>query len=541
MIVRSVEMVGFMPYAEPTRVALEPTGLTLVTGANGEGKSSILEAVAWAHYGKTLRGADPHGEAPCQVSVRTERHSILRRRYSGNNHFRWRNWDEEDVVFESATHAQKALLTQVMPFSVWRRACVMSSADASSFMGGADAERKRLIEGMFDLDVFDRALALAREDLATDVEAVRDRLAAVDGCRIAHRAALDELARLRERVDGAAVADARLSAARRALAEAKRVAVLAQASRDGAVGRFAEARSAAAVSRSVLDAARARLRAASSGTCSACGQPVAEAALVAAAGAEAAAALAHAELSSALGVHERLAGDAAGGDVATEGVLHRAEVEYDAARAAAALVGEIEKLAAGAADRSKLAAARLLDVVNEHAAACLRASVRRGAVDVLGVRGVRSRILDRVLVGLQDVANSWLERLHPDARLALSSQSELRDGRVVDKISAEIDGMGGGRGYWAASGGERRRVDLAVTLAFCDAAAAVAVGGAGSTLWLDEVVDNLDADGLGRVAEVLRDLARERHVVVISHSTDLIAALAPDRHLHVAGGQVVER
>ena len=58
-------------------------------------------------------------------------------------------------------------------------------------------------------------------------------------------------------------------------------------------------------------------------------------------------------------------------------------------------------------------------------------------------------------------------------------------------------------------------------------------------LLLDEPTENLDADQRARLTTVIRDYARDRTCVVISHDTDFIAAVA-DRILVLEDGRIAQ-
>jgi DNA repair exonuclease SbcCD ATPase subunit len=160
------------------------------------------------------------------------------------------------------------------------------------------------------------------------------------------------------------------------------------------------------------------------------------------------------------------------------------------------------------------------------------------AEQVLGLRGVRAHVLGKALGGIEQVANGWLARIAgPGLRLHLSAYTEKKTGGVSDAISLEVDGAGGGHGYRGASGGERRRCDIALLLALAEVAGA-AHGLKPGLILFDEVFDALDDDGVDTVCEVLGELAATRQVVVISHNDRLVARLPKRLHLRVNQGVV---
>jgi DNA repair exonuclease SbcCD ATPase subunit len=150
--------------------------------------------------------------------------------------------------------------------------------------------------------------------------------------------------------------------------------------------------------------------------------------------------------------------------------------------------------------------------------------------EVLGLRGVRSSMLAKLLGSLENAANSWLERVAGKGmRLELKSYSENKSGGVSDAISLQVHGAGQGHGYQACSGGERRRIDIALLLAFA---------GKG-TLFLDECLDALDIAGIEAVASVCEDLAAERCVVLITHNEELSARIKHVDHWKIADGALL--
>lgn len=155
--------------------------------------------------------------------------------------------------------------------------------------------------------------------------------------------------------------------------------------------------------------------------------------------------------------------------------------------------------------------------------------------DALGLKGIRAQVLGHALEGIQAVANLWLDRIcGAGLSLKLLPYSEKKTGGVTDSISLQITGAGAGE-YLGASGGERRRLDVALLLALAEISRAAA-GREPGTLFCDEVFDALDQDGQAEVADVLRELARDRAIIVITHSSDLARMLRPDLYLEAEGG-----
>lgn len=555
MRIRSIAVRGFMGH-DDAAVQLPDSGLVVVTGANGGGKSALMEAVAVAFWGKTLRGTDPwRDKSPGEVVVVTDEVVAHRRVAAGGG--KKLDWSPcgaqvDSVKYETTAKAQAALETYVRDFELWRRTHVFSSQDAANFTMATDSERKALLENLLGLGVFDRAAARAAVERAAardDEKRARASLEAAEAVLVAREETLSRLKQapmepelpkpdsawdaalsgvLHEKI-------AKLSFDIAELVAARREAVLRS------LDRVKAARSELVDAQVVFkEAGRAHSRCVS-GACPTCGQawPGSD---------DADALLARVEVVQAEVVEAQEA------LLAVEGLARDEEAEIEAAAANlradhARALRELEHLErAKAADEQwqamdkarvarNLQRARLLAEVQVDASVAANDVARsRAIVDrtaraalvadlackVLGVQGVRAAVLGSALEGLEEVANFWLNRVgKPGMRVQVRPCTERKSGAVVEAISLEVLGAGGGRGYKAASGGERRRVDAALLLALAEVASA-ASGAPPGTLWLDEVFDALDEDGVDAVADALGDLARDRAVVLITHS-DLIA------------------
>lgn len=534
----------FMSTTDEQEVVFPPTGVVLVTGQNGSGKSTLVEAVSFAGWGKTLRGTDPkRAREAGLVSMDTAVGLNVDRRWGdgGRGELSVSLAGEPEWVFENNTKAQEHVTGVLGEWDTWRRSCAFSATDDLSFATATDAERKRLLEAILDLGRMDRAL---------------------DRCRADAKAAAGDLTRAQRATQDASIS---LSAARGSLAQLE--AMAAAMAPEGVVGemtaQLAELEVASAAAWADLDAANRALTAASVAhasseaeafaarslvdamrkhtSCPTCAQdwPDAEAraarlreAEVALAAAEAAVvprptrdAVVAAQDAYALAKSARDGQAVAVRQLQAAQAAHaRALQEVEQRRADAAALGDALEVASAAERGALVSVAHFREVDN-----------------VLGTRGARAHMLHDALGTLEQCANRWLDlvaRTDAPLSLRLSPYTEKKSGGTSDAIGLEVTGAGGGRGYRAASGGERRRIDCALMFALAEVAQ-MSANRVAPTMFLDEVFDALDGDGIEAVADALYHLSQDRCVVVVSHSDQLAAHLSPVMRLRAEGGRLV--
>lgn len=525
---------------------------------HNSGKSGFfVEAIPLALWGSTLRGVghrgcDPWSADPGSVSVEFAGGlCVTRKRSKGRSDLQW-STDGQGERFETATKAQEALETVVGAFDVWRRSAAFSSSDASAFMLAPDGERKRLLEAVIGGPVsFDAALAACRRD------ADKADVAYGQATEAADRAARD-VARLDAELDRLRANLARFEAEAPAAIEIP----TGKAARElGALVKAAEADIAAVLSkRSKADQAggaavtsarqigEALRRLEGTATCPTCGQAVGEDLLgslrrsIAALSKQA-----EAERKATEDEREALAAELADLEDERRALARRRDARAELERSAA---GRAEERARWAEARANLTGSLALveaerqkasssgeDWLGRVQATRVEAQVLRAVEAVLGLRGVRATMLGRALGGIEAISNGWLARLGmAELRLKLRGYTEKKTGGTTESISAEVMGAGGGD-YWGASSGERRRVDVAILLALSEVAAA-ARGGRPGTLFMDEVFDAISLEGLPAVVGVLREFARGRCVVVVTHRAELARDLPAVARYHVTAGKV---
>lgn len=553
MHLKNLTLKNFMNYDTLT-LALPDRGVVSVCGDNGAGKSALIEGLSYAISGKTLRGTDPWREGQageCCAHVVTSAGEFLIERSrgkSGSPKLSWGRVGEPAVKYDTTTKAQAALDRVVGDWDVWRRASVFSSSDAAHFTLAPDSERKRLLEAVLGIDVFDAALDACRAELkkaendyagdARRVAVLEERKAGLvrraedaKNALIALKATdvvacsdedikTLEAQYVRDRTSLTKV-DAEVANVRRSLEEAQRAGTLTEGA---------------------ARALYAQLEKLRGDVCPTCGQAIAKA---------------HKSRLEKELQAEKIKGETARGASDRLATLAREElVDLQAERDVfgqrvidAEHVLAVSKSRRGDATRltEAYAAAQveLQKTEEEHArlvsstlAATLNLLEMRAAETVLGVRGVRTQVVARALGGIEAATNAYLSRIaDPGVALRLRSYTEQKSGKVVDSLSLDVEGLADGKGYKGCSSGQRRRVDVALLLAFGEVAAA-AMSTVPGTLFIDEVFDSLDDGGIERVEGIIRELAADRCVVVITHVGEVVSALRPDRRLWAAGGHL---
>lgn len=521
-----------------TIVALPERGLICLTGSNGAGKSSLLEAVATGLWGETLRGeACWRAGEPGEITITTDKVQATRKRSkAGTSKMEWTAPELPAVTYETSSKAQAALEHLIGSYDVWRRTCVLSSLDSAAFSLARDSDRKRLLEEFLGLSMFDTALEACRTD----------RRAASSKAQAAEAARKDVASRLsfaQQQLKQAGEDQQRLLGETggkdldQLKAEGTRLADLVSRSKadvDKAAQRVRELERAGSAEEAKVQVEAARLARIGKDACPTCGQSVTDMRAHLQAeidAAKAAAAAKMAELSDKLTQAKDEWAELAEEHKALETKLAAVRSDY---RVADSQVKQ-RLIADERRQNAEKEVKRCMDKAAEQAAdegeSAKLAAHLEAVEQVLGLRGVRAQVLDQALGALEQQANAWLSRMPTEQEsltLELSGSTTQKSGSVVDAISLKVRG----RSYASCSGGERRRVDVAILLALRELA--VAAHGRDGSLLCDEVFDALDQQGQADVASALREMSEERLVLVITHSPDMVAAMKPDMHLHVS-------
>lgn len=197
---RPLELVirGFRSFAERTEIDWRGRRLVGVVGPIGSGKTSILDAIAFALYGKTPVFATEsktlirHGSDSARVELAFEADGQTWRvirviRHSGaGRHVLYRETGE---ALTSAEHEKKGDVTARveellgLDFPTFCRSVLLAQNRFSEFLNATPSERDQVLKGVFGFDRLDEMHKLARDrsaDAALALKELEGRLATLD-------------------------------------------------------------------------------------------------------------------------------------------------------------------------------------------------------------------------------------------------------------------------------------------------------------------------------------------------------------------------
>lgn len=143
-------------------------------------------------------------------------------------------------------------------------------------------------------------------------------------------------------------------------------------------------------------------------------------------------------------------------------------------------------------------------------------------VKVYSNSGVKSHVLDLITPYLNKRANTYLKKLSgSDIEINFSTQKQNKDGTYSDKFDVQVINNTGGETYQANSEGEKKRIDLAISLAIQDLVLKRSEISTNVVVY-DEVFDALDSVGSENVIGLLKErLETVDTILVVTHSEHL--------------------
>ncbi len=135
-----------------------------------------------------------------------------------------------------------------------------------------------------------------------------------------------------------------------------------------------------------------------------------------------------------------------------------------------------------------------------------------------GPKGIKAFLIENVLPTLNRLINEHLGYLSDGGITAkVSATTSLKKGGVAERLSVDVVNASGADLYGGNSGGEKRRIDLAILLALQDLVGSRASRAVNLCIY-DEVLDALDEDGTTKAVNYLKIRSVGKPTFLISHS-----------------------
>ncbi len=224
MIPVKLKIEGFLSYRKPVELDFTGFDLACISGQNGAGKSSVLDAITWALFGQARKrdesviNNNPQVEAAevtLDFDYEGNRYRVMRTNPRGKTSSveffiranipgeegRWKPLTER-TLRETDSKIENTLR---MDFETFTNASFFLQGKADQFATARPAERKRILSNILGLEVWEsyrETAGMRRREVEKDVKALDGRLAEI-------QAELDEgperkkhLAALKERLEG---------------------------------------------------------------------------------------------------------------------------------------------------------------------------------------------------------------------------------------------------------------------------------------------------------------------------------------------------
>ena len=170
------------------------------------------------------------------------------------------------------------------------------------------------------------------------------------------------------------------------------------------------------------------------------------------------------------------------------------------------------------------------------------------ALTAFSDKGIKSHVLDFVTPELNTRIGNYLNFLTGGTITAVfSTQTQKANGEMSDKFDIQVNNNGKQTTYESLSSGEKRRVDIAISLTLQDILISKS-NMSTNVLVYDELFESLDAVGAESVVELLRQrLESSSTILVVTHNENLkplfaetiTAVKEKDGNTHILNGEKV--
>lgn len=200
MIPTRLELHNFLAYRAPDPLVLEGVELACLTGANGAGKSSILDAMTWALWGKARAKRDNElihlGQDDMRVQIdfvqEGDRYRVLRRRARSGRSSRgaldlmvWGGDDSPRVISEASMRGTQDKINQILrlDYETFVHSAFLQQGRADAFTVKTPAERKAILSEVLGLEqwsVYEERVKAVLSDIARQVDILRHDISKID-------------------------------------------------------------------------------------------------------------------------------------------------------------------------------------------------------------------------------------------------------------------------------------------------------------------------------------------------------------------------
>jgi exonuclease SbcC len=188
---------GFLSYNQPVEVNFESFDLACITGANGAGKSSLLDALTWVLFGEARRRDDSiinHQSKAAEVRFDFEYESAIyriqrskARDKSAVLEFSIRNSDGQwKPLTEPTLRGTEEMIRQTLhlDYETFVNTSFFLQGKADLFTEQKPGDRKRILASILGLDVWESykdEAALRRRNHELDLENVKGSISEIEG------------------------------------------------------------------------------------------------------------------------------------------------------------------------------------------------------------------------------------------------------------------------------------------------------------------------------------------------------------------------
>lgn len=479
------------------RVSLAP-GVTLITGENGRGKTTIIQAIVWAIWGQKLR---PLGDS-ASVRLATSAGPL------------WRRMGHPELVdFAGVKNSNKTKATATIEshfgsYAAWHRSLYITGRTVSSFSSASPKGRWDHLMRLLGAEIFDKAIARTterRRSVSQLLNSVRHSANVAEQSVLSAERRLKSSAEDFDIVQGGPNTDRLLE-----LAAAKDVEMSQVESRAAACAKakrvFVDSGELQEAERA-LQSAKAVVAAIPETTCFVCGQRTANPDYAAAQGTLVAARDLLAFKQAKLREYETT--------IASLGSEYRV------------LRSEKEKLEAEIREAATVERS-FANVEKAHAETAMSyidsMAVLAAAQDKLATANNQQKIVEAAYAVLQESKKTYIaafcsdiERLANEYLLFIGAQHRVSLVLLDGALNIQTTGTGA-ESYESCSSGEQRRIDICLLLAMSQVSASTGNLTQAAPLVIDEALDTLDETGVEALLLLACDIAKRRQVILVSHA-----------------------